>query len=150
MSSKQSNSLTRCLDLSPFAVCISLEGYKDCLTAEPDSIVTGGRHSRGPEDSVIPISRVSPSMNQTHFFPFASSAALILSLAARLPPNFGPDATVPAAAEPALALALTAGFLRERFRASACARKSALNAAAAAASGSWSMLLVATAGFGGV
>ena len=84
--------------------------------------------------SVIPNINTAPS--SSHFFPFASSAALILSLAARLPPSFGPeDAAAPAeAADPPPALALTAGCLRERFRASACARKSALKAAAAAAS----------------
>ena len=76
-----------------------------------------------------------------YFFPFASSAALILSLAARLPPNFGPDDA--ALAAPALAFA--AGWRRERFRASACARKSDLKASAAAASGSRVALLLVPA-----
>lgn len=76
--------------------------------------------------------------NRIHyFFPFASSAALILSRCARLPPNFGPEEVVAVAA-----LAFVAGCLRERFRCSACARNSALNAAAAAASGSRSDVLL--------
>jgi len=100
--------------------------------------------SRLPQSTQESISfSKSPIYNQDttspHFFPFASSTALILSLAARLPPNFGPEGTAPAAAEPALAFA--AGWRRERFRASACARKSALKASAAAASGSRCLLL---------
>lgn len=83
-------------------------------------------------------SHLATSPISTYFFAFASSTALILSLAARLPPNFGPDDVAPAA--PALAFA--AGWRRERFRASACARKSALKASAAAASGSRVTLLL--------
>lgn len=80
-------------------------------------------------------SRTRPMLRLGYFFDLASSAALILSLCARLPPSFGPEEVV------AVALAFVAGCLRDKLRSSACARNSALNAAAAAASGSGPSLL---------